>query len=256
MEIIGVDGTTYTVPHSFVDFTGKQVGRLSVKGICGKSGKHYFYMCKCSCGNDKVVNKRELLAGDTKSCGCLFEEAHNETTKRFTEKYKTHGLAGTREHKAWKRIKGRTCNPNNSEYADYSVLGMEESWKNDFMLFLDHIGEIPDDRPRWSIGRVDNTKGYFEGNVRWERDDQQAKNKGKYSNNKSGKTGVYLQKIKGIPHAWVASWYSLGGEPKSKYYTIGKYGEELSKFLAEEKRDLELTKLKLAGVEYGEHHGK
>ena len=127
MEIVGIDGTIYTVSKSFIDFTGKQIGRLLVQGICGRSGKNYLYLCRCSCGNEKIVNKRELSVGDTKSCGCLLKEVRGEVCKIFTEKYKTHGLSGTREHRAWKRVKSRVCNPNSSGYEVYSVLGVEVS---------------------------------------------------------------------------------------------------------------------------------
>ena len=253
--IVDASGALHLVPYSFVDMTGKQIGRLDVVGLSHKEGKFYFYLCKCSCGNEKVVNKRELIVGDTKSCGCLFDESIKNTSKIFTDKYKTHGLAGTREHAAWKRVKARVCNPNDANYEVYSKLGMENEWKSDFVAFLEHMGQIPDDRPRWSVGRVDNNVGYFAGNVRWERDEQQAKNKGKYSNNKSGTTGVYLQNMNKEPYAWVASWYGIDNKQHSKYYTIGKYGDELAKFLAEEKRSIEMLRLKTLGVEYGEHHG-
>lgn len=249
------DGTPFYVQKTFKNLTGMRIGRLVVGEIISFDNG-YKYDCRCDCGNTCVVNKRELLCKDTKSCGCLKEDFSKSDENVFVKKYKTHGWSGTREHQAWKHIKARTCNPNNLEYPIYSLLGMQENWKTDFLKFLNHIGPVPDKRPRWSVGRIDNTKGYFEGNIRWERDDQQSKNKGMYSSNKSGKTGVhYTVMPKSFTAYWVATWRTLDGKPKAKNFSIKKYGDELAFFLTCEKRDLEMLKLKLLGVEYGEFHG-
>ena len=29
------------------------------------------YLCKCDCGNEKVVTRNSLVLGNTKSCGCI-----------------------------------------------------------------------------------------------------------------------------------------------------------------------------------------
>jgi hypothetical protein len=58
----------------------KSCGCLNVKNIIGlKFGKllvvreieHKQYACICDCGTEKIVNKKSLLGGNTKSCGCL-----------------------------------------------------------------------------------------------------------------------------------------------------------------------------------------
>lgn len=38
-----------------------------------------WWLCKCECGNEKIVRSTELIRGDTKSCGCLrkFENSQN-----------------------------------------------------------------------------------------------------------------------------------------------------------------------------------
>lgn len=38
-----------------------------------------YWLCKCDCGNEKVVMSKELLNGHTKSCGCMnkYENSHN-----------------------------------------------------------------------------------------------------------------------------------------------------------------------------------
>lgn len=251
--VTGVDGTLWPTTNRFVDFTGKTVGRLFVNGIISKTGRWYIYLCTCVCGNTKIVNHRDIRRGGTSSCGCLDKEHREE----FVNKQRSHGLSLSPEYKALSRIKNRTSNPNCADYEVYSVLGMEESWKDDFYKFLDHIGNQPDTTNKWSIGRIDNDIGYFEGNVRWELDAQQARNKGKFRNNTSGVTGVYFRKESKYGKAgWTARWTNMQGQSKSASYSCHKYGEEMAFFLACEKRELEITKLNLLGEGYSDKHGK
>lgn len=56
------------------DIIGKKFGRLTVVSFNNKVGEYQYYLCRCDCGNEKVVNRRELKAGHTKSCGCLHKE--------------------------------------------------------------------------------------------------------------------------------------------------------------------------------------
>lgn len=243
--------------YNFIDWVGVVSGRLIVKCLSDKIGKNYVWECLCECGNLCYIKSRELSAKHpTRSCGCLQKESRTTAAQKFTDKYKTHGFSGTREHLAWKRIKQRTTNPNCEGYHVYSLLGMEESWKEDFIEFLSEIGPVPDTTGRWSVGRIDNTVGYFKGNIRWETDSQQAKNKGQYKNNKSGVTGVYKHKASNGRYYWAATYYDINNKQRSKYFSISKHGEEFALFAANEYRSLMIERLKLIGAEYGENHGK
>lgn len=123
----------------------------------------------------------------------------------------------------------------------------------DFLVFIADIGDIPEDLSgRVSIDRIDNTKGYTKGNIRWANDEQQARNKGMYSNNSSGANGVYNQQGR----YWVASWYVAPNKKKSRYFSIKKYGDELALFMACEYREHQIDLLNLAGAGYTENHGK
>lgn len=59
----------------FKDRTGDQYGRLTVISHEGKDhrGKH-LWLCKCTCGNTKVVVSDNLSSNKSKSCGCLKTE--------------------------------------------------------------------------------------------------------------------------------------------------------------------------------------
>jgi hypothetical protein len=63
-----------------IDLTGIIFNRLTVMKqeesvLYGKTKKR-MWLCKCSCGNEIILNTGALTSGNTKSCGCL----HNETS--------------------------------------------------------------------------------------------------------------------------------------------------------------------------------
>lgn len=54
-------------PRQGGDWTGRKVGRLKFIEPLFKCGKHWYYLCKCDCGNDTVVRGTK---GEAMSCGC------------------------------------------------------------------------------------------------------------------------------------------------------------------------------------------
>jgi hypothetical protein len=80
-----------------IDFTGMRFTRLVViKEIESDSNGHRQYLCKCDCGNDKVVTRQHLQKGSVKSCGCLKRDSEDLTGQKFgrwtvIEKTKTRG---------------------------------------------------------------------------------------------------------------------------------------------------------------------
>lgn len=57
-----------------IDLTGQKFGRLIVVEYLGKSK----WLCKCNCGNEKVVRSDSLRDGATSSCGCYQKEKCRE----------------------------------------------------------------------------------------------------------------------------------------------------------------------------------
>ena len=60
---------------NFKDLTGKKFGELLVKQRVEvpeyvKSKSHSYWLCKCNCGNEKIVRGAYLTRGSTESCGC------------------------------------------------------------------------------------------------------------------------------------------------------------------------------------------
>lgn len=60
------------------DLTGKTFGRLTVLSFSHREkvdeGTVIFYLCRCECGNEKIIRGASLFRGLTKSCGCLQKE--------------------------------------------------------------------------------------------------------------------------------------------------------------------------------------
>ena len=63
------------------DLTGKRSGRLTAIKYVGGSK----WLCKCDCGNEKIVRTNSLNNGETKSCGCLNLEKIREKKRNFVD---------------------------------------------------------------------------------------------------------------------------------------------------------------------------
>jgi hypothetical protein len=58
-----------------VDHTGKRFGRLVVRRRVPAPGRpHPLWLCRCDCGNEKIVAAQNLVTKTTQSCGCLLAE--------------------------------------------------------------------------------------------------------------------------------------------------------------------------------------
>ena len=63
------------------DLTGMKFGRLTVIERAENKGREVCWLCKCECGNEKVVARASLKSGATMSCGCLVSEKSRERMK-------------------------------------------------------------------------------------------------------------------------------------------------------------------------------
>lgn len=73
----------------FKDLTGYQFGRLTAIGLGPRiKGRERQWVCKCSCGATKIVASGNLIAGSTRSCGCLKKEVSSMTVKVMNARQK------------------------------------------------------------------------------------------------------------------------------------------------------------------------
>ena len=185
------------------------------------------YTCKCACGTVKLVHKHQLLNGSSKSCGCFSREVSS-----------THGLSQTRAYSAWthmvRRCSGKSLK-DNEHYLDKGITVCDR-WVNSVEVFFEDMGECPDG---YELDRVDFNGNYEPSNCRWVDEQTQAKNRGKFKNNTSGKTGVnlvrnYLRSGKESFY-WRVRYTDDSGNRQTKNFSVNKLGysvayEEAVKF--------------------------
>lgn len=85
---------------------------------------------------------------------------------RKTKSWNSHGMSGTKIHRAWTAMKQRCTNKNNPNYKYYGARGIGycKSWEG-FIPFLNDMGTPCD--ASFELDRIDNELGYSKDNCRW-----------------------------------------------------------------------------------------
>lgn len=152
---------------------GDVLGKLTLKSATTRDGST-FWLCSCECGIVKEVRAGALARKSRATVTCGDREKHPHPSI-------THGMAGSKEHTAWKAMKAR-CRENNPQGAEYyrdQGVRVFDGWENDFPAFLAHIGPMPDGH-RIGVDRFPDRDGNYEpGNVRWATPGQNNKNRRK-----------------------------------------------------------------------------
>lgn len=138
---------------AFIDLTGKPFGNWTALYRGENKGTITRWMCRCTCGTERLVQSGHLLRGASTNCGCVHPpKTHGHATNGFTKKYST-----------WRQVKARCCNPKHKNADIYHGL-LCDAWLT-YEGFNRDVTEPPTEKH--SIDRIDNSKGYEPGNVRW-----------------------------------------------------------------------------------------
>lgn len=157
------------------DLTGKSFGRWTVVRLAEVCRKQRFWEVRCSCGTEgRRVSTAELSRGKSQSCGCH----HSESVTKHGHTRGSGDYRSSTTYRSWRAMVSRCSNPNSPSFQRYGGRGIAvyPSWVGPagFETFLSYMGERPDGT---SIDRIDGSKGYEPGNVRWADAPTQGRNK-------------------------------------------------------------------------------
>lgn len=158
-----------------VDITNQRFGMLTaIKRVGSKNGRA-LWLCKCDCGNTKLILAKSLRYGEVVSCGC--KHLNNLRTNAITHNHYVERL-----YWVWHSMLQRIKNPNRREYHWYGERGITvcDEWK-DYNVFrkwaLAHGYDEKAQQGKCTIDRIDVNGNYEPDNCRWVGMDVQNKNK-------------------------------------------------------------------------------
>jgi hypothetical protein len=147
--------------YSFM--VGQKYGRWTVQEFGERIDNHKAAICRCECGNIRNVIVRDLLKGNSKSCGCL----HSKIMRELKTTLK-HGYANNEKlYAVWRTMKQRCYNKKSKMYYRYGGRGIKvcQEWY-DYVNFRkwaydNGYGE------GLQIDRIDVDGNYEPSNCRW-----------------------------------------------------------------------------------------
>lgn len=145
---------------------GKTFGRLTIVSDISECGDRSYVRAKCSCGVEKDVNISAVLAGGTKSCGCLRRELARTRALKDNVARATHRMSGSRMYRTWTAMMHRCNDPTDVNWKHYGGRGIKvcKRWYS-FEKFFKDMGYPPS--PDMQIDRRNNDGGYKPSNCRW-----------------------------------------------------------------------------------------
>ena len=145
-----------------INMMGQRFGRLVVISEAGRDkGRHILWLCRCSCGKEKIISGGSLRSGKTQSCGCLQKE-------KIRERSLTHGLSSHPIFGSWRAMISRCYRSKDRNYKNYGGRGIVVclEWRSDPAIFCNWALENG-----WEEGltvdRINNNKNYCPENCQF-----------------------------------------------------------------------------------------
>lgn len=185
---------------------GSKFGKLTViKDISSLyKNRGSYWLCKCSCGAEKVVRGCHLNSGKVMSCGCF----RNEILRT------SGGLSKTRIYRIWAQFRNRCKNKNHSFYKYYGgrKIYVCTEWDDDFLNFYNWAinNGYRDDL---TIDRIDVNGNYCPENCRWVDKKIQARNR---------RNNIWI--FYNGKNDLLCNWLKFFNKSATSYYTLKKNG--------------------------------
>lgn len=176
----------------FIDITNHVFGKWTVlKQGCHDRQNKIMWLCQCSCGLQRNVRGKDLRNGSSKGC------------QKCSSGIFRHGLSRSLTYKIWAYMIARCHNPKDTTYSNYGKRGIIvcNRWRDDFLNFLEDMGERPVDL---SIDRIDNEGNYCKENCRWT--DRKTQNYNKRTNVKVGHVYHGWKLLRRLEHWSKSEW--------------------------------------------------
>jgi hypothetical protein len=131
--------------------------------------KKRYWECKCECGNIKIISTNNLKMGSVVSCGCSRYINKRILSKKYGPEVLNHSFTNVYWFRLMHNAKRRKIEFNISkEYAYEQFLKQNKkcAYSGRDLIFTKNYC-LRGKEQTASLDRIDNTKGYIEGNIQW-----------------------------------------------------------------------------------------